>query len=58
MSLILAALTLAAALIPLWEWDMPSGVHEALAVFSGVLLLAGVGVILIRRELQDWNFDR
>jgi uncharacterized integral membrane protein len=58
MSLILAALTLAAALIPLWEWDMPSGVHMALAVFAGVLFVAGVGVILIRRELRDWSFDR
>jgi uncharacterized integral membrane protein len=58
MSLILAALTLAAALVPLWEWGLPAGVHEALAVFAGVLFLAGVGGILIRRELADWRFDR
>jgi hypothetical protein len=58
MSLILAALTLAAVLIPLWERDLPSGMHEALAAFAGVLFLVGVVVILIRRELADWKFDR
>jgi uncharacterized integral membrane protein len=58
MSLILAALTLAAALVPLWEWNMPSGMHMALAVFAGVLFVVGVGVILLRRELRDWSLDR
>ena len=58
MSLILAALTIAAALVPLWEWDLPSGVHEALAVFAGVMFIAGIGIKLIRREMADWRFER